>query len=390
MAWANQCSLDTANCEILPTDVYKTYFIKVRNGFPTLEINPIIIDQYSLEYHWNTLLYRNWERKELRPFENNFIDFENQGCLSTNYAATNDGISHLSLMYLRLPDAQIVRLTSGSNSIIVSTGRSSHIEYFNLSDSWIDVGLYSPLDFFEDEWRVYGDNPDPWNAPEHIKSGHSEWPPFQYSIKTCNHVTGIAPGQQKNGINIINEDDVYRTTVPTEISTWAVQGPWSGRIYNILSNNIYAHDILSLQFKNLRIQKLLFGGYQIFLSFGEGRIEGFDSNDRIQIADNTDQWNPNPYYITFELINNEILNYSSESGNLPDFVDDTIIYDSVLNIDLIGSRLFAGKSLTETLSPSGQIQYDIILAEQSADFINQGYTPSVVERMPLLKKIESE
>jgi len=385
LAWARQCQLAAGNCEVLPADVYKTYYILVKNGFPILVTENL--ENYKFEYHWNTNLYRNWQRKETDNPKNNFDDFHNHICQSSDYAAFSEGTAILSLLYLRLPDAQMIRLTSSLNSIMASTGRGSVIKYFNLSDSWIDVGLYNESQIFEQEWRVYGADPDPWEAPSRIKNLYESWPPEDYSIKICNNLTGVDPGQQFDGANTLSEDNVYSTTAPRELASWAVQGLWSGRFYQDLDDNVYAHDIVSTQFKDLRIEKRAAGGYLIYLSFGSGRLTGYDSNFRIQVADNTNQWDNNPYYITLELVNNTIVSCVVVAGGLPDFIDETILYDSSLDINLIGNALFAGKTLDETLSPAGKIENAAIVDKMFLDFVNQGYSPSLVEGMPLLKRI---
>ena len=296
-------------------------------------------------------------------------------------------MAHLDSRTLKLPDGQICRITSTANSIVCTTAKSINTEYFNLSNSWLDVFLKDPLNLYINTWRVYGINPDPWDAPNHIKDAYGTWPPTQYSVDVCSHLTGVVPGQLKNGNNTTGLDDVYRQTIPDEISSWAIQGPGSGRMYATPSHNIFAHNILSTQYKNIRIEKPPSGGYKIYVAFGEGRIEGFDSAIQIQIADNNGQWNQNPYYITFDLVNNEILNYQSLSGYYPDWTDETVLYDSALEIDSIGNRLFINNSFYDALTFEGYSQHLTIFNEQAADFTNQGYTPSLIEAMPLLKKI---
>ena len=126
-------------------------------------------------------------------------------------------------------------------------------------------------------------------------------------------------------------------------------------------------------------------GYRIYISYGEGRITDFDYSKAIQIADITNQWVKEEYHTSFDLINDEIINLTSQSGAYPDWADDTILFDTKLEINMLGD-FSKGSQIGDYLSEEGLIRLEEIEIEQKQDFVNQGYTPILTERTPLLKK----
>jgi hypothetical protein len=400
-AWNKACHKDN-DCLITPEDYYRIFYLKVKNGFPSELVN--VDSNYSLEIPFNTLLQRTWihpeyydhgtEKYDLHP------DFWNQ-CRSKAYFATYAQKGSFETFHIKLSTGQEIRLENTMYSVLLTSGKESKKVYHNISDSWIDVALWLHVDeglmgegeHAYETWRVYGNTPDPWDAPSIIKNHYGNWPPISilesenYYLKICEHLTSHPHGSiQYDTVESI--DDIHTSGSPIETSIVPFKGTLSGYLYEgPLELNEIAFDIVSTSFKNFRIER--YDTYFTFyLSYGDG--EPSWSSEFLDYITDQNKWDSKVYGITFNLLLDGSIEIISQISNyeFPFEENDQIIFDNNLDINRLGTKGFSETNIENLLSPAGIIEYQRIYDEIIADWVAEGWNIENIDSQicPLVAK----
>ena len=346
------------------------------------------------DYH-NLNLARTISRSDYYPDYNWFTFWDD--CRSFAYAANEQYISPVQIMHYILNDRKEIRILTGLTSICATTPVESKIHYFNISDSWVDVSLWSKIPsgdwrWEREDWRVYGTNPDPWDAPDLIKNKHISWPPSgentEWKIEVCEHLSSHTAGGA-NYPNVINENDIYSTSIPIETAIAAVKGAWSGLRWQTDSHNEFIHKIVSPQISRIRIEKIS-GYHRIYIQFSNGTPVGWEGNDFVDLITNYGEWVTNPYIYIFDVLDNQtIMDFDyGQNISIPNFNDESVLYDSYFSTNR-GVKIMPIQPYT-VLNETGIAQFETIINEQKQYFRDRGWKEDYIENrtsVPLVKKL---
>ncbi len=359
----------------------------------------------NLDDPWNVTLERTWYRKHTdnAPYNNpSYWDF----CKSDRYFTPYYGQTPIGQLHFQLPSSQEVRIFSNVACVAFTSGAESVVHRMNSADSWVDVKLedrtgsgdpvvWNPWQF-EKEWRVYGKSGvDIWDAPAHYQDDYSSWPPqdtstHEYRTIVCEHYTSNDCGEayQQNANDV---DDIYRTSDVSliEKAVTPVKGLWSGLAFNTddHSQNEPACDVIAMEFTKLRIQRID-EYYRIWVGFGSGD-PGWTGRTAESIT-YWDAWASADYSYVVDILSDGTLVEVDWGKNItwPTFVDETVIYDSELEIQQSGF-LVLPVSPFDLMGPAGITEIFKITDEYKEDFKAYGFTDPYINwsyAAPLVKK----
>ncbi len=323
--------------------------------------------------------------------------FFDDGCKSLKgYFAKHLYIHPLENNNFKLQNNQEIRIHSNIFSLTVTSQKESKTIYHNICDSWIDVGLYqdilrsdpqpSTLDVLMQDWRVHGNNPDPWDAPDFIKNSDNweTWPPedsenfwgeIHYHLKVCEHLTSNAYGSiQENNLNSV--DDIFRNSgnTPDEVDIIPIKGSISGKHWKNEGYDEPAYDTVSLEFIAFRIEK-----YETFhtfyIQYGKGPVTRLSSAE-IDAINNFNMWDSQSYGWTFNLLIDGTIETTKQKSNyiFPTDINAEIIYDTKLEINKLNSKAFLSADFENLLSPEGLIEYQRLIDDELSSQWSSDYT----------------
>jgi len=316
-------------------------------------------------------------------------------CESPSYLRLSQNVQVLDQIHFKLPDGQEIRIVSSATSMFATSKLQTELFYMNITDSWIDSSLWSrvrdtSLDPWGDwvyqnsDWRVYGSSPDPWDAPDHLRQ--SPWPPQdtqlrQWTLKTCNHVTGEPDGSVDYD-NATSDEDVYRTSadIPLETASFAVQGTWQGLFWEgSPSRSEIAHDMINPEILKMRIEQLQDGFgesfWRFWVGYGDGQPRGV-SGVIVDLVTYWDRWASAEYTMEFDLFEDGtitlIYNGTGVSWPVTGEEDPTVYYDSELGFQRPGVIVLPSTPYG-VLSPTGLIEFQTIIANATQEFLDEGW-----------------
>jgi hypothetical protein len=402
-AWEKACHYD-GKCSVSYDELYRQLYIKVKNGWPTVYELPEsgIHPTHSLQTITNSQLHRTWFRDsyigEYDP--DNVLEKFWNNCRADVYLGLPNYVNSFERYHFKLPNGQEIKLQNTIYSFIAMSGKETKYIYYNLSDSWVDVGYYheswfgSDEWFLIDEWRVHGQNPNPYDAPDHIKA---KWtlPPDplfvpRAKIKVCYHLSPRPYGTPQYD-NVSSIEEITRTSVPQETHITPVKGPWSGHIWTYDAYNKFIYNALSTSFKKVRIEQYS-TYYRIYVSFGDGAPIDKTGWFVDKITEQN-KWDPRTAGVTFDLLQDGTITIvdSSYSYIFPTETKNEIIYDTELRIFKMPLNYVIPSNMDSVLSPEGLVEYQRIYDEAAASFgLGEDYTNPLTiylaERSTLVKK----
>jgi len=283
---------------------------------------------------------------------------------------------------------------------MVTSGLETKVIYKNISDSWIDVSLWH-IGNFQRDWRVYGQSPDPWDAPQWIQDSYSEWPPEDeinpWTIQVCEHLTSTPCGEVDYE-NATSDEDIQRTSadIPLETCEFAVQGPWSGLIYEQgYEKNEPVCDVVNLEIHKIRIERVEIGFdesvWRFWVGYGNGKPSF--SGTIVDLFDYWNAWDTAEHTIKFDVEDDGTITILEEGTGVTwpttGLEDPTVYYDTELDIQKSGVILLPA-SPYEIFSPLGVIEFQTILDAQIKVFTDQGWDEDNISFsyiMPLVRKL---